>query len=384
MKKSKGLLIVVMMLTVPVFVSAQKKAKVASTKNERNIPMTADRWSVQPGKVEFTNHKGTSALKIQQNGGRAILKDLDFTNGIIEFDAEPLDAAHAPFVSIYFRHQNEQESEIFYLRVGREENHKRNDAVQYAPIIKAVNLWDMLPHYQAPAALNNTSWNHIKLVISEAQLRAYVNDMSRPCLEIPALEGNAKNGAIALEGHAAFANLVVKPGIVEDLPSSRGIDLTNHDAHYLRSWLVTQPQPLEDGSELSIHQLPNKNTVWDSLVTERNALVNLTRKYGVDDRRYVWLKTTIKSKADVVRKMQLGFSDEVWVFVNGRTVYVDKNLYPQGMHKTPNGRCSIDNASFSISLKAGENELLIGVANDFYGWGIIARLDQLDGIDLMR
>jgi hypothetical protein len=35
-------------------------------------------------------------------------------------------------------------------------------------------------------------------------------------------------------------------------------------------------------------------------------------------------------------------------------------------------------------LKAGENELLIGLANDFYGWGIIARLEELDGLVIER
>ena len=37
-----------------------------------------------------------------------------------------------------------------------------------------------------------------------------------------------------------------------------------------------------------------------------------------------------------------------------------------------------------VSLKAGDNEILIGVANDFYGWGIIARVESLEGIDLVR
>jgi hypothetical protein len=68
------------------------------------------------------------------------------------------------------------------------------------------------------------------------------------------------------------------------------------------------------------------------------------------------------------------------VFVNGRFLYVDKNLYGQPIMKEPDGRCSVENASFILPLNAGNNELLIGVANDFYGWGIIARLDSMEGI----
>jgi hypothetical protein len=64
-------------------------------------------------------------------------------------------------------------------------------------------------------------------------------------------------------------------------------------------------------------------------------------------------------------------------------VYVDKNLYIQGMRKTPNGRCSIENATVALPLKVGDNELLIGVANDFYGWGIIARLETGEDLEVV-
>jgi hypothetical protein len=208
--------------------------------------------------------------------------------------------------------------------------------------------------------------------------------MSRPALEIPCLEGNSSHGSIALEGFAAFANLVVKPDVVEGLPASKGVDLTSHDANYIRKWFVTQPAVLEYGRELHQKDFPTSQTTWDSLDAERNGLINLSRKYGAENRRYVWLKTTIKTAAEIRRRIQLGFSDEVWVFVNGRITYVDKNLYLQGMRKTPNGRCSLENSSFDLSLKAGDNEILIGVANDFYGWGIIARMESLEGIDLVR
>jgi hypothetical protein len=52
------------------------------------------------------------------------------------------------------------------------------------------------------------------------------------------------------------------------------------------------------------------------------------------------------------------------------------------MRKDPDGRISIDNAKFDITLKAGENDLLVGVANDFFGWGLMARLDKMDGIEV--
>jgi hypothetical protein len=187
-----------------------------------------------------------------------------------------------------------------------------------------------------------------------------------------------------LEGFAAFANLVVKHGEVEGLSSTAGIDLTDHDANYIRNWLVSQPKSLEPGRELHQGDLPTPETVFEPMAAERNGLVNVTRRYGVGDRQYVWLKVKIRSTANVLRKMNLGFSDEVWIFLNQQMVYVDKNLYLQGMRKAPNGRCSVENSTLTLPLKAGDNELTIGVANDFYGWGIIARLETVEDLEIIN
>jgi len=46
------------------------------------------------------------------------------------------------------------------------------------------------------------------------------------------------------------------------------------------------------------------------------------------------------------------------------------------------GRCTIDNSSFNLPLKEGKNELLIGLANYFYGWGIIARFENMNDIKM--
>ena len=62
-------------------------------------------------------------------------------------------------------------------------------------------------------------------------------------------------------------------------------------------------------------------------------------------------------------------------------IFVDKNLFLQApMRKYPDGRISTLNSKVSLPLKAGENELVIAVANDFYGWGIIARLENMEGV----
>jgi hypothetical protein len=110
---------------------------------------------------------------------------------------------------------------------------------------------------------------------------------------------------------------------------------------------------------------------------------NLPRRYdGALPRRIVWLKTTLRADREWNYKLHLGFTNDVWVFINGRYLYLDKNYYDEPTMKTPRGRVSIENCSFNLPLKAGDNESLIGVGNDFFGRGIVARLDDNLGVKM--
>jgi len=352
----------------------------AQSKTEE-IPMEATYWDFQTGNVEFVEHRGVAAMKSISHAPRMTAKDVQFKNGTIEFDVE---FNESRFVSVYFRQENEQEAECFYLRAGRAGNTKAPDAAQYSSIVKGVTLWDLQGHYQGPATLKAEGWNHIKLVVSGNQTLVYVNDMEQPSLHIPHLEGNTKIGNIALEGKGYFANLVVKADEIEGLSPQSGYDPTSNDPRYLRKWEVTAPVMLPfEQDAISGSVVPNDTTVWQPIIAERLGLINLTRQYGADDeskRRVTWLKKTITSESVQKRTLHLGFSDEVWVLINNRLLYIDKNYYNQPIMKEPNGRISIENTSFNLPLQEGENELMIGVGNFFFGWGIIARLDAVEGL----
>jgi hypothetical protein len=133
------------------------------------------------------------------------------------------------------------------------------------------------------------------------------------------------------------------------------------------------------------NNLPKPETKFTSISAGRRGLVNLSRKFGGDtNRRFVWLKATITSDIIQSQILKLGFSDEIWVYLNKQPIFVDKDLYIEGMRKSPNGRISLDNSQFPLPLKQGENELLIAVANNFYGWGILARLEHLEGLEIEK
>ena len=138
----------------------------------------------------------------------------------------------------------------------------------------------MYPEYQAPALFEVDKLNHLKMVISGYQMRVYINDMNWPALEIPKLEGNLKEGLLGLDGAVIVSNFVLKPGIVEDLPSTSAPDLSNHDALFLRNWLITQPTDLPSGNEVTVAGMPKPEAFTETIMAERKGMINLSRKFG--------------------------------------------------------------------------------------------------------
>lgn len=350
------------------------------------VPLKPEAWDFRPGVAEFADGASGPVLKVVGRG-YVVLKNTDFADGTIEFDDQPDER----FASFYFHWQDSVENENFYFRTARGAGHPdAMDGVQYAPTIKGVNCWDIMLHYQGPATFGQQTPNHVKLVISGKQMRVYVNRQDRPTLEIPRLEGNTTHGGLAFSGKATISHLVIKPGQTEGLSPAEGPDPTINDPRYIRHWQVSPSDSIPAPMDFSMAFIPGKQTVWSPIAAERRGLVNLTRLYGGEmgsgfgRHRLAWLKTHIH--ADMARQVQLrlGFLDEVWMFLNGNWLYVDKNFFRFPIAKVPDGRLSLENTTVSLPLQQGDNELLIGVGSNFFGWGIMARLDDLDGIRLDR
>ena len=219
--------------------------------------------------------------------------------------------------------------------------------------------------------------------------------MQRPALLVPELESGRTSGGISLSGNVVFANLTIDSSATEGLDPHAGFDATINDTRYLRKWQCSAPVYLAVGREPiikvpsffmpSVHpDIPDSNTHWQPVQAGARAMVNLTRLFGAapqgQERRLCWLKTAIHADSTQDRLLSLGFSDEVWVLINGQLLYVDKNCFATPNQKEPLGRATIENTSFKLPLKKGDNELLIGLANYFYGWGLVARLDANEGL----
>src|SRR6185295_13295260 len=200
-----------------------------------NIPMEPKYWDYDTSRVEFVKHRAVAALQ-NKNGAyyQIFLKNQVFTNGTIEYDVE---LTGIGFPGINFRMSADKKNgENFYIRSFGKVNALARTTLQYAAIINGTSMWDLSDAYQSGADIKQPGLNHVKLVISGKQMLAYVNDMTRPALQIPELEGRISSGGISLSGNVIYSNLKINPASTEGLSSGPGIDITANDTRYLRKW----------------------------------------------------------------------------------------------------------------------------------------------------
>lgn len=342
------------------------------------IAMTADHWQVKEN-AEFLRQLGFFHGLMRLNSGNAALKDVTFTDGTIEFDINPVGRG-AP--GIAFRQRDTDTFEFLYLRPDPACPAFRA-CIQYAPQTHGVMLWDFYPQYENRAQLRETGWNHIRMVVSGRRMNVYVNDAATPTLQIGRLEGDATTGGLRLFGPGTFANFVITPGAVDGLSPEPTPDPSDGDRGLIRNWRLSNYSTLAAGKNPMYADMPGASQPWKAIASERGGLLNLSREYGLPvhepDRALAWARTTIASDRKQTMKVDIGWTREVWVFVNGKPVFADKNVFDlESQRKYPDGRCSLDNASFEVPLEAGDNEVAVALANNFFGWGLMMRLADGD------
>ena len=92
--------------------------------------------------------------------------------------------------------------------------------------------------------------------------------------------------------------------------------------------------------------------------------------------KVVYARTSIDSDRDQVKKLYIGYSDDVSVFLNGKILYRGRSA--QGF-RDPGflGIVNPENDAVYLPLKKGRNELMLAVSELGGGWGFICRLAEV-------
>jgi hypothetical protein len=350
-----------------------------------SIPADSPRWDRQ-GKVQPSEFQGRACLSL--DGGAAVVKDFEMRDGIVDVDvATP---AVRGFFGIQFRVANDgADAEWVYLR-----QHKTGlpDALQYTPVLHTGANRQLYngPGFTAAVDIPRNEWFHLRLEVAGAQAKLYVKDMTTPALVLDDLKSGVQKGELALyvlTGATCFANFEVRT--TPDAPWQRHPPAM--PAGTLTHWSLS---PAYDALARDLERPLTRAELgairWDEVQAEPPGFViinryrdsphpNVSFQRDFSKRlepqpgmKVVYARTRIDAKRDQVRKLYIGYSDDVSVFLNGKILYRGRSA--QGF-RDPGflGIVNVENDALYLPLKKGRNEMVLAVSELGGGWGFVCR-----------
>lgn len=353
-----------------------------------SVPEDSPRWAFE-GKAKTAEYLGRKCIQI--DGGGALLKDFELRDGIIDVDvATP---ANRGFFGLQFRMTPDgASSEFIYLR-----QHKSGlpDAMQYTPVLNTGLNWQLYsgPGFISAVDIPKGVWFHMRLEVAGAQAKFFVHDMDKPVLVMDDLKSGVQKGQVALAvliGETYFSNFQVR----ETPPVAWERHPPRIPAGTLTKWNLSPSfdavsrdleQPLSQSEAAAIE--------WQQVDAEAPGFVAVNRyrdsphprvTFASDfskrldpqpGTKVVYARTTITTDRDEVRKLSIGYSDEVSLFLNGKILYRGRSAQ---YFRDPGflGIMDPENDAVYLPLKKGTNELLLAVSELGGGWGFICRLDD--------
>jgi hypothetical protein len=353
-----------------------------------SVPTESPRWELQ-GQARAAEYQGRRCLFL--DGGAATLKDFEMRDGVIDVDvATP---ASRGFFGIQFRIAGD-DAEWVYLRQHKSGLH---DAMQYTPVLNTGLNWQIYngPGFTGAVDIPKDAWFHLRLVVAGAQAKLYVKDMSRPALVMSHLKSGVQKGQVALAvltGATYFSNFEIRttpdaPWEQHPPPMPPGT-LTRWGLSPSYDALARNPERPPPPSEREAIR-------WQEVEAEAPGFVVIYRyreaphprvSFANDfskrlepqpGMRVVYARTDIDSDRDQVKKLYIGYSDEVSVFLNGKVLFRGRSAQ---YFRDPGflGIVNPENDAVYLPLKKGRNELMLSVGELGGGWGFICRLADLE------
>lgn len=329
------------------------------------IPFDDEHWDLSSGQV--VEYLGRQAL-----AGSAVLKDVAFLDGVVEFEMA-LDGSR-DYPGLSFRRQGPGDYEHFYIRPH---NSNKPEALQYAPVFGGVSCWQLYHEgYIAAAEIPAGRWVPVRLEIRGRQMRVFFDNMEAPALVVDRLQRDPAAGGLALNGSPGpatrFSNFRV----------DRAAELNFEPAPVpmppmglITEWELSQKFL---ASRLDRERYPDAATLemieWTPVTAEPNGLVNISRHVARSpggEIDAVFARTTITADEDGLKQLAFGYSDAVNLFLNGEILFTGSAAYRQ-RNPSYQGIIGLHDAVY-LPLQKGDNELMMMVVETFGGWGLMAQ-----------
>ena len=306
-----------------------------------------------------------------KNGSQVMRAGIEFAEGTIEFDMAPMEKGN--FLGILFRRNSFSDHENIYLRLHRS---GLFNAVQYAPRVNGPT-WQLYPEFNAVADFHKNHWTHVRIEVKWTRMEFYVNNKPQPVLVVSRLRGMSPKGTVAFWGRVnqqpnewavAVSNLSIRPA---NPAQTTNTTRPAPPAGTLTSWEIANPLPSEKGLVTRLPELKG----WRSAEVEESGLVNLNRALKrLNGRWTAFARTTVKATEAKSVMLELGYSDDATVFLNGEPVYSGINGF-DSRYPEYQGFVKPEYENVFLKLRPGSNEMILAVSDDQrFGWGFIARI----------
>jgi hypothetical protein len=341
------------------------------------IPFSADKWRFESDGHSVETYLGKESLSLTKN--RAFT-NFEFENGIIEYDVA-FPQARA-FIGIMFRVQDDLNYEEFYLRAHQSGN---PDANQYSPVFGGVSAWQLYygEGYGTPVKYQFDTWQHIKLAISGKYMDVYINNMEQPVMFCE-LKRESKKGYLGLSDFNSqnyFANLTVTPSDNIVLKGKPKPTMTP-EAGTVLSWEISNP--LDEKHLATVTSLKSiQASGWKKVNVEPTGTINIASVVTfAEETNTALARIVVNSDKDQIKKFTFGFSDRVKVFCNDKILYSGADEFQTRDYRFLGTIGYFD--SVYLELKKGKNEIVFAVSENFGGWGLKGKFEDLNGVTFAK
>jgi hypothetical protein len=356
------------------------------------VDFDSPRWQISDPGARREEFLGRKSLFL--TSGFAFLKDVTFEDGVIELDMST--TGMTSFAGVIFRAESQDDHEIVYFRPFKS---GQPDAVQYTPSFNGSAPWQLYSGrgYIAAAEIPHDRWVHVRMEVSGLTLKVYLDNSDKPVLVNEDLRRGYGRGSVGLWGivnGAHFSNFSYRLSPPGDRPARKSASFA---PGILPRWELSgafdveqqNPEGLPTPSGMRAMKWQPAGVEGPGMVvvdrylkgpSRPGAFLDPAQRVGArHGRKVVFARATVYSDRDQLKKMSLGYSDEVTVFLNGQPLFTGRSAY---RYRDPGflGIMDVENDSVYLNLKKGRNEIVLGVAEYFGGWGFICRIDDPRGV----
>ena len=347
----------------------------------QTVPFDSNRWEIEAKESRVEEYLGRQSLFLK--GGLALVKDSKFLNGVIEFDIAF--STERNFVGTIWRVSDKKNYEEFYFRPHQSGN---PDANQYTPVFNGLAGWQLYygEDFAAPVRYRFNEWMHIKVVVAGKQAEVYIMDMETPALFIPELKREPATGQVGLSAgnfapaHYSNFSFAAASGAPElkgkakpPQPAPKGL---------VTAWSVSSGFSEKNlQGKFQLAESDKAGLTWQKLQCETTGIANLARLVAIAEQsNTTFARLVINSEREQIKEIKFGFSDRARVYLNDRLLYAGSDGFVSRDYRFL-GTVGLWDAVY-LPLRQGKNELWLAVSENFGGWGVIAAIEDMNGIQI--